>query len=107
MGQLLDIVPNHMGIGGGNNAWWADILENGPSSVYASFFDIDWQPIKDELENKVLLSILGDQYGRVLENQDLTLCYEEGAFFLIVYGGAYRLPIAPHPATALLSHRLP
>ena len=105
MGQLLDIVPNHMGITAGKNAWWADVLENGPSSQYAAFFDVDWTPVKAELANKVLLPILGDQYGRALENQDLTLGYEDGAFFLLVYGH-YRLPIAPRPSTMILSHRL-
>lgn len=106
MGQLLDIVPNHMGIAGGNNPWWSDVLENGPSSLYADFFDIDWRPVKFELANKVLLPILGDQYGRVLDNQDLILRYEEGVFFLTVYG-TQRLPIAPCPSTAILMHRLP
>lgn len=105
MGQILDIVPNHMGIADGRNLWWVDVLENGPSSPYAAFFDIDWAPIKDELEYKVLLPILGDQYGRVLENQDLTLGYEAGAFYLLVYGQT-RLPIAPRPGTLILSHRL-
>lgn len=105
MGQLLDIVPNHMGITGAQNPWWLDVLENGPSSPYASFFDIDWNPIKRELADKVLLPVLGDQYGQALENQDLTLEYEAGAFFLNVYGKA-RLPIAPRPIIALLNYRL-
>lgn len=104
MGQLLDIVPNHMGIAKSQNPWWADVLENGPSSLYAACFDIDWMPVKDELANKVLLPILGDQYGRVLENQELTLRYEEGAFLLLYYD--HRLPIAPRPAAAILLHRL-
>lgn len=104
MGQLLDIVPNHMGIAKSQNVWWTDVLENGPSSLYASCFDIDWTPVKDELANKVLLPILGDQYGRVLENQELTLSYEDGAFFLSYYD--HRLPIAPRPAAAILLHRL-
>ena len=82
MGQILDIVPNHMNITEKENAWWMDVLENGQSSIYAEFFDIDWKPVKDELENKVLLPILGDQYGQVLENQELNLRFEEGAFFI-------------------------
>lgn len=104
MGQLLDIVPNHMGTAKGTNPWWADVLENGPSSLYAAFFDIDWTPIKSELTNKILLPILGDQYGRVLENQELRLSYEDGAFFLFYFD--HRLPIAPRPTTVILSHRL-
>ena len=66
LGLIVDFVPNHMGIAEPQNDWWMDVLENGPSSPYARFFDIDWQPLKRELENKVLLPILGDQYGRVL-----------------------------------------
>jgi (1->4)-alpha-D-glucan 1-alpha-D-glucosylmutase len=55
MGQILDIVPNHLYVGSEDNAWWLDVLENGPSSPYALFFDIDWNPVKRELKNKVLL----------------------------------------------------
>src|SRR2546428_610689 len=56
--QILDIVPNHMGIGETSNGWWMDVLENGPSSLYAPYFDIDWKPLKAELTNKVLLPVL-------------------------------------------------
>ena len=52
MGQLLDIVPNHMGIVGNENAWWNDVLENGPSSPYASFFDIDWRSPQADLQDR-------------------------------------------------------
>lgn len=104
MGQLLDMVPNHMGIAKGLNPWWTDVLENGPSSLFASCFDIDWTPVKDDLANKVLLPILGDQYGRVLENQEFSLFYEEGAFFLRYYD--HRFPIAPRATIIILSHRL-
>lgn len=104
MGQLVDVVPNHMGIARSLNPWWVDVLENGPSSLYASCFDIDWAPVKANLANKVLLPILGDQYGRVLENQELILSYEDGAFALYYYD--HRLPIAPRPSIAILAHRL-
>jgi (1->4)-alpha-D-glucan 1-alpha-D-glucosylmutase len=93
IGQILDIVPNHMSITGSENTWWMDVLENGPSSIYADFFDIDWKPVKAELENKVLLPILGDQYGQILENQELNFLFEEGAFF-IRYGDR-KLPLDP------------
>lgn len=93
MGQILDFVPNHMGIASRNNKWWMDVLENGPASQFANYFDIDWHPLKEELENKVLLAILGDQYGRVLERGELKLSFEEGAFFLHYYD--FKLPIAP------------
>jgi (1->4)-alpha-D-glucan 1-alpha-D-glucosylmutase len=101
MGQVLDIVPNHMGIGERGNGWWMDVLENGPSSLYAPFFDIDWHPIKPELENKVLLPILGQQYGRVLEDGELKLRYEDGAFFLYYY--QHELPINPRTYTEILA----
>ena len=73
MRHLVDFVPNHMGIGTGRNAWWNDVLENGPSSPAAVFFDIDWRPVKRELQAKLLLPILGDQYGRVLERGELRI----------------------------------
>jgi (1->4)-alpha-D-glucan 1-alpha-D-glucosylmutase len=93
MGLIADFVPNHMGIAESQNAWWQDVLENGPASPYARFFDVDWRPRKTELTNKVLLPILGDQYGRVLEAGEFRLHFEEGAFFLDYY--ANRLPLAP------------
>ena len=101
MGQILDVVPNHMGIAGSTNRWWQDVLENGPSSRYATFFDIDWTPVKPELENKVLLPILGDQYGIVLENQEITLHYDDGQLFLFYY--EHRLPIDPCTWTTILT----
>lgn len=107
MGQIADFVPNHMGIASRNNKWWMDVLENGPASQFANYFDIDWDPIKEELENKVLLAVLGDQYGRVLERGELRLSYDGGAFFLRYYD--FTLPIAPcsyghilHPALEIL-----
>jgi (1->4)-alpha-D-glucan 1-alpha-D-glucosylmutase len=93
MGHILDLVPNHMGIAQSANPWWQDVLENGPSSPYAAIFDIDWHPLKPELENKVLIPILGDSYGAVLERQEITLRYEEGVFALHYYDTA--LPVAP------------
>jgi (1->4)-alpha-D-glucan 1-alpha-D-glucosylmutase len=104
MGQVLDIVPNHMSITEDENSWWMDVLENGPSSAYANFFDIDWKPVKDELENKVLLPVLGDQYGHVLENQELKLTFEEGAFFILYYDR--RFPVAPTTYKKILELRL-
>jgi (1->4)-alpha-D-glucan 1-alpha-D-glucosylmutase len=82
-----------MGIAKSANPWWQDVLENGPSSQYASFFDIDWDPLKPELENKVLLPILGDSYGGVLERQQITLEYVAGAFSARYFETV--LPIAP------------
>src|ERR671922_2056692 len=93
MGQVLDFVPNHVGIADSQNQWWMDVLENGPSSRYAPYFDIDWQPLKFDLRGKVLLPILSDQYGRVLERGELQVRFEEGAFYLEY--GKQKLPIAP------------
>ena len=101
MGQILDIVPNHMCIEGQGNAFWMDVLENGPSSTSASFFDIDWHPVKKELENKILIPILGDQYGTVLENGDLRLSFEEGSFF--VYYHDHKLPVIPKTYSNILT----
>src|SRR6266700_2847798 len=93
MGHVLDFVPNHMGIAEPLNQWWMDVLENGPSSMYAPYFDIEWHPLKSDLHDKVLLPILSDQYGRVLERGELQVRFEEGAFYLSYYDR--RLPIAP------------
>lgn len=93
MGQIVDFVPNHMGIGQPLNQWWMDVLENGPSSLYAPYFDIQWKPLKTGLQDKVLLPILGDQYGRVLERGELQVHFDAGAFFLRYYD--HEFPIAP------------
>src|SRR6184192_1462776 len=93
MGQLLDFVPNHVGIADSRNVWWMAVLENGLSSRFAPYFDIDWQPLKFDLRDKVLLPILSDQYGRVLERGELQVRFEEGTFYLLY--GERRLPMAP------------
>jgi isoamylase len=82
MGLLVDWVPNHMGNAPGQNRWWEDVLENGRSSVHAAAFDIDWAPQKQELKDTVLLPILGDQYGRVLERGEFSVEVEAGQFFV-------------------------
>lgn len=104
MGLILDVVPNHMGIRGDRNIWWMDVLENGPSSPYAHFFDIDWQPAKPELENKVLLPILEDLYGQVLESGKFRLSFEEGPFFIYYYD--HKLPVAPRSYCLILNQVL-
>ena len=77
--HVVDFVPNHMGISTATNPWWRDVLAHGPQSPYARFFDIDWYPFKTELRRKLLLPILGDQYGMVLERGELRLEREAGA----------------------------
>ncbi len=81
MGQLLDFVPNHMGIGESLNRWWMEVLEDGAASSYATYFDIDWNTGKEMLAERVLLPVLGDRYGKVLENGELKLAFKNGGFF--------------------------
>lgn len=104
MGLILDFVPNHMAVATSDNAWWMDVLENGPSSPYASFFDIDWMPLKPDLAHKVLLPVLGDQFGKVLEEGQLVLISEGGAFSVRYYDR--RFPIATRSVGMILKHRL-
>jgi len=104
MGQILDLVPNHMGIARSANPWWMDVLENGPASRFAAFFDIAWQPSKDELADKVLIPTLGDQYGAVLERQELRLEYANGAFLVRYFDDWF--PIAPDTTAAILAPAL-
>ena len=99
LGQVLDIVPNHMAIGSQNRFWW-DVLENGSASRYASFFDIDWNPQEERLRDKVLVPILGDQYGRVLEAGGITV-QRDGAKFRVEAAGQ-TLPAAPTSLPAIL-----
>ena len=76
MGLIVDIVPNHMGVGGADNAWWLDVLEWGEASPYAAYFDINWDAVRDDLKGRVLLPVLGDQYGAVLENGEIALRFD-------------------------------
>ncbi len=89
---LLDIVPNHMGVST-ENEWWMDVLKHGPSSLYATYFDIDWRPPNRALDDRVLVPVLGDHYGRVLEAGDLEVVYWHGDFYLHYY--AHQFPITP------------
>ena len=100
LGQVLDIVPNHMAIGGRWNRWWWDLLENGLASPYASYFDIDWQSPEERLRNKVLLPILGDHYGRVLERREIRIV-RNGSEFIARYH-EHELPLAPETVAPLL-----
>ncbi|MCU0786154.1 MAG: malto-oligosyltrehalose synthase, partial [Verrucomicrobia bacterium] len=103
MGLVLDIVPNHMGICGRDNAWWWDVLTNGRASRFADYFDIDWDSPDPRLRGKVLVPVLGDYYGRVLERGELKLVHEQSEALLAYH--EHRFPIAPDtltvaPATA-------
>ncbi|HEY1326124.1 MAG TPA: malto-oligosyltrehalose synthase [Casimicrobiaceae bacterium] len=95
MGLMLDVVPNHMGVLKADNRWWLDVLEHGQASRYASFFDIDWAPESTELAGKVLLPILADQYGDVLDRGDIMLRFDAEAGELTLWYFEHRLPVRP------------
>ena len=104
LGHIIDFVPNHMAADPRSNPWWRDVLENGPSSPFADFFDIDWDPVKPELKDKVLLPVLGDQYGRVLERGELQVRLQDGALHLWYFD--LDLPINPRQSPHVLGlHR--
>ncbi len=104
MGLLIDLVPNHMGISRNRNARWQDVLEHGAAAPSALYFDVDWAPVKTELAGKVLLPILGDQYGAVLDAGQLTLALD-GRGFSVRYWDTV-LPLAPRSWARILGHRL-
>jgi len=104
MGLVVDVVPNHMCITHSSNLWWWDVLENGPSSDYSHHFDIDWNPPKAELANKVLLPFLPDQFGLVLESQSIRALYDGGGFALDSLGTHF--PLAPRSWSPLLERTL-
>jgi (1->4)-alpha-D-glucan 1-alpha-D-glucosylmutase len=101
LSQVLDIVPNHMALAGRANAWWWDVLENGPSSRYARYFDIDWDPPQQKLAATVLMPVLGDQYGRVLEAGELTVQRQDGS--LAVRYHEHEAPLSPRTLDDLLA----
>jgi (1->4)-alpha-D-glucan 1-alpha-D-glucosylmutase len=105
MAQILDMVPNHMGVGP-DNQWWVDVLENGQASPYADFFDINWQPQEEGLKNRILLPVLGDYFGVALEQGRLRLVFlpEKGRFFISYYEHFY--PLAPKTYPHILGHDL-
>ena len=117
IGQILDFVPNHMGVGGSDNLWWQDVLEWGQDSEYAGWFDIDWDPDPRFLRGKLLVPLLGDQYGAVLEAGQLELRFQSatGDFAVWAYN-THKLPICPlhyervlgndHPGLEQLGRRL-
>lgn len=104
LGLVLDFVSNHMCADPLRNPAWRDTLANGPSSQYAKYFDIDWEPVKDELRNKVLLPILGRQYGEVLEAGELRVEFANGEFALRYW--EHNLPLNPRQSRLILRHRL-
>ena len=102
LGLLLDMVPNHMGVLGADNAWWMDVLENGPASAYAQYFDIEWHPVNAELEGKVLVPALGDHYGNVLASGELVLGFEHDAGSFAMRYHEHRFPLDPRSYPSVL-----
>jgi (1->4)-alpha-D-glucan 1-alpha-D-glucosylmutase len=102
MGLILDIVPNHMGVGGADNEWWLDVLEWGRASPFAEFFDVDWDPPDSTLRGRMLAPFLGDAYGEVLARNELQLKFDpaDGRLFVDYFGN--RFPINPRDTTAVL-----
>jgi (1->4)-alpha-D-glucan 1-alpha-D-glucosylmutase len=101
MGLILDTVPNHMSVAGPNQ-WWEDVLENGPSSPYAGFFDIAWHDHpRERLHGKVLLPILGEPFGAAVDAGRFVPGFDGGAFYLELYGR--RLPVDPRTYGAFLA----
>src|SRR5580704_11572477 len=102
MGLILDIVSNHMGIGGRDNAWWLDVLEWGQESPFAAYFDINWDAVRTDLKGRVLLPVLGDQYGAILEQGGIELRFDpaEGSFSAWYFD--HRFPISPKSYPAIL-----
>lgn len=105
MAQILDMVPNHMAVGP-DNRWWVDVLENSLASSFAGFFDINWQPQEEELKNRILLPVLGDYFGSVLEGGQLRLVFlpSKGCFVISCYEHFY--PVAPKTYPHILGHDL-
>lgn len=94
--QILDFVPNHMGVGGADNPFWLDVLEWGPQSIYAGWFDIDWTPDRNYLQDKLLVPFLGDQFGVELERGQFALKFDEDAGTFAVWAyDTHRLAVSP------------
>lgn len=103
MGLLLDIVPNHMGVGGPENPWWLDVLEWGRQSVYAHWFDIDWNATDPALRGKILLPFLGAQYGEALAEGQIVLRFDEATGALWFAHHAQRFPLSPSTYAQVLT----
>jgi (1->4)-alpha-D-glucan 1-alpha-D-glucosylmutase len=103
MGLVLDIVPNHMAVGA-DNAWWLDVLEWGEASLYAGYFDINWDPVRADLKGRVLLPVLGEQYGTVLEGGEIALRFDAGEGSFSAWYHEHRFPISPISYPMILRH---
>lgn len=100
LGHMIDIVPNHMAIAGEQNPWWWDILENGPSSLFSTYFDVDWENTEERWHNQILLPVLGDHYGRVLERREISLVHDQGRFRFVYF--EHKFPVDPSTLHSVL-----
>jgi (1->4)-alpha-D-glucan 1-alpha-D-glucosylmutase len=103
MGLLLDIVPNHMAASS-ENPWWMDVLENGPDSAFSSYFDIDWHPPSRNLDNKILLPVLGRPFGEALDNGEFKVSFRRDKFSIEYFDSSF--PLAPRTYGSVLAHRI-
>ena len=103
MGLVVDVVPNHMGIMGADNVWWLDVLEHGPAARHAGFFDIDWRPLDETMAGRVLVPVLADHYGLVLERGELKLAFDRPAGEFSVWYHGHRLPVDPREYPRILA----
>lgn len=104
LGLIVDIVPNHLGVMGNDNVWWLDVLENGPAARCALHFDIDWRPNRSSMRDRILVPVLGDSYGVVLERGELQLEFDAAAGSFSVRYHEHRLPIDPREYPRIFLH---
>jgi (1->4)-alpha-D-glucan 1-alpha-D-glucosylmutase len=95
MGQILDFVPNHMGVNRSDNEWWLDVLEWGQESPYAKFFDIDWQVPDPSLRGRVLLPVLADPFGDAVMGGSIKLTFDAQTGSFSLWHGEHRFPVRP------------
>ncbi|MET0533905.1 MAG: malto-oligosyltrehalose synthase, partial [Steroidobacter sp.] len=107
LGLIVDIVPNHLGVMGNDNVWWLDVLENGPAARCAFHFDIDWRPNRGSMRDRILVPVLGDSYGIVLEKGELQVEFDAAAGSFSLRYHDHRLPIDPREYPRVFSHPIP
>lgn len=102
VGIILDIVPNHMAVMTDDNAWWMDVLENGPASRHAGFFDIDWNPARHSMRNRLLVPALERPLGEAVAQGEITICFDEQKGTFHVACGNLRFPVDPASCPLIL-----
>lgn len=107
LGLIVDIVPNHLGVMGNDNVWWLDVLENGPAARCAFHFDIDWRPNRGSMRDRILVPVLGDAYGIVLERGELRVQFDAASGNFSIHYHDHRLPIDPREYPRIFSKPIP